>query len=150
MAITKERKSGFNPISIEDYPDISSNCLAFVLGQTKEVASNSTFYNLSDTLPIEDAFLNKCKEFGIKARNLNSIKDANSDEYVICIFSKMMHDKDETYREFHAIRRETDNKKWVHKVGWNNAPEIVTASALAVIESEFSSEPAIFALKAGE
>ena len=145
------KTTNFYPIRVEDYPDIN-NCLAFALGITIERPKSSKDYNLREDLPISEAFLNKCAEFGIEGvRQINSIEEATKEEYVICVFyhwttfRNPFYTEPIPYREFHVIRREL-NGNWVHK-DWDSRPSIISKEEMIAIRREFPNPVAIFALK---
>lgn len=146
--------TGFYPISVADYPNIN-NCLAFALGQLKSVPSSSTYYNLDDDLPISQAFINKCREFGIKATEVTDKQyHLKKDEYIIYVYSGMFNFYTPVYgfipcRDFHLVRQEPDGTL-VHKYGWDIPPEVVTDDILEEIKAEYKDKPAIFVLKVGE
>lgn len=151
---TAKENTGFNPIGVKEYPNIN-NCLAFALGQLLEVSPSSTYYNIDGNLPIEEAFIAKCEEFGIKAipikKNHRKLQD---DEYIIYLYSGIFDFYYPGYgyiacRDFHLIRQEP-NGTLVHKLGWYNPPEIVTNRILNKIKLDYPEKPVIFLLKVGE
>ena len=147
------KKTGFYPIDVDKYPNIN-NCLAFALGQLKELPSSSADYILDPSLSIPEAFIYKCKEFGIKARIFRDFgKKLADDEYLMFVYSNIFllakNGISVPVREFHIVRQEPSGAL-VHKPGWFDPPEVVTSEILAKIKKLYPKEPAIFLLKVGE
>jgi len=107
------------PLGCDEWPlqlNTSTNCLAFALGlpianPSIFKISTSSFSKLSSLL---DYLLSVS---GLSYRKLNSVKDADEDEYIIQGYDSII---DNTYC-YHVIRRNLDGK-WYHKPGFLKGP----------------------------
>ena len=139
------------PISVEKFPDISTNCLGFAVGSLENIEQSKKDYNLDETLPIGDAFISWLEQHDFQVpRQISSLDEAQPSEYVF----KIIGFKTYNYRQFgvnipiydfHVIRREP-NGIWVHKNGWYCEPSIVSEEDWANFEEDFGAEYALFAL----
>ena len=143
--------NAFKPISVTQYPrNLSTNCLAFSLGITREVPTNSEDYNLDHHLPIQDAFTQFVLQAGFpKPRAIDNVSEAQKGEYIFMVFDFTPYPIQHpfigqiTLWDFHVVRREHDGT-WVHKPGWKQDPRIV--SDWAEIFAEFGNRYFLFAL----
>lgn len=141
----------FTPISVSQYPrNISTNCLAFSLGITKEIPESSDLYNLDANYTIETAFEKKVLDLVFtKPRHINSVHDLQPEEYAFMVFDFTPYIiwnpflGNMTFWDFHVIRRELDGT-WVHKPGWHDTPEVV--NDWKAIHKEFGNKIVLFAL----
>ena len=145
----------FRAIDVDNYPkEISSNCLAFALGQLKSVSSMSELYNLDYLLPIDKAFEKKVEGFGFdNLRRIHSIKELIENEYGFIVFgfkpykvTLQISKISLTYYDFHVIRRELDGT-WVHKPGWNANACIMQKTDWKNIYEEFDGKHVLFAME---
>ena len=141
------------PIGIEKFPNISTNCVGFAIGNTTEVKEAKSNYDLDFKYPIDEAFKVKLSELGYSTSNLRkieSLEDANPDEFIFKIYGFNKYTVIRfgiriPYYDFHVVRRELDGT-WVHKPGWNDAPCIITESDWPSIHEEFGEKFVLFAL----
>lgn len=115
------------PISLAEFPSISTNCIGFSLGICEPVRSSSSKFDLDSTYPIEIAFQKKVKELGYEPpRQIASVNEAKENEYVLLVFDFTPYTVNSwgtkvTFADFHVVRREL-NGSWVHKPGWKESP----------------------------
>lgn len=137
------------PISIQEFPEISTNCLGFALGLTEPASKRSSVYNLDERFNIADAFKAKLNELGLEIpHQVDSTDEIQPGEYGIMVLGFKPYVVPNpfvgnlTYYDFHVVRRELDGN-WVHKPGWDEPPCIV--NNWKDLHEEFGHEYVLFA-----
>ena len=145
------KKKIIRPIPIENFPNVSTNCLGFAIGSTENLSNTSRKYNLAFDLPIGKSFVYKLKELGYTnlPHEIQCLEDALSGEYVFRVIGfkrrpYLVRSVAVPIYDFHIVRREP-NGIWVHKPGWRYPPCIVKDSDWSQFIEDYGSNCALFA-----
>ena len=150
------------PISVDNWPSISTNCLGFAIGDTTDVVESESKYNLDHHYPIEEAFVRKLSELGYSTENLRirKVESAKPNEYIFKVYGfkksyyTFMGFRFECF-DFHVVRGEPieigkdgkpKNRIFVGKGGWKDAPCIIEYDDWPEFEDEFGTHFVLFAL----
>lgn len=142
------------PLSLTDFPEISTNCFGFAIGNTDSVKASQTIYNLREDYPISLAFVEKLKELGYEnlPHQIASLDEAKENEYVFMVFDFTSFKVRNPfvgwteYKTYHVVRRNLDGT-WVHKPGWHEPPCEIHDEDWHKIFNEFGKNYVLFALE---
>lgn len=142
------------PIAISNFPNISTNCLGFAIGNDTPVRESDSLYVLDHHYSIAEAFSKKLMELNYEElpHKIESVDEAQENEFIIMVFDftefKIKHPFMgwESHWDYHVVRREL-NGTWVHKPGWELPPcEIQTQADWDAIYNEFGNSYVLFAV----